>query len=204
MCASRLAETLEMRRQLSASERELRIALRNESDPMGRALLLIQMLRVQLANRNDKGAEKTFPEVRDIAAQNRLHSVTVDIHVMIGDYCWLQSHRSRLNALKAYIMAMLEALQIDFDAYGNLLAHFITFVTRPKAVPAEVSFARLAKHLEKWVTKDITNDPGRRSVVMRPITLLKRLLPFTGDRKKLANELNRWAKSGELLPFDKQ
>lgn len=200
MCASRLAEVLETRHQFRASERELRVALRNESEPMGKALLLIQMLRMQLANGHDKGAEKTFGEARDIADKNRLHTVTVDIHVMVGDYYWLRSRRNRLNALKAYIVGILGAVQIDLDAYGELVVHIITFLTAAKAAPLPREFTLLSRSLEKWVAKNIPSDPSGRSLVMWPIALLGRVLPFAGDPQKLADELGRLAKSGEFFP----
>jgi hypothetical protein len=200
MCASRLAEVLEAKQQLKASEGELRIAIRSESEPTGKALLLVQMLRVQLANRDQSGAEKTFVHARNIAGEHQLHTVTVDIHVMIGDYYWCGSRRNRLDGLKAYMVAIVAALQNSMETYREIVVHVIAFLTRPRGVASPDEFARLAKRLEAWVSKNITSDPNGRSILLWPIALLKRVLPLAGDQRKMANELERLAKSGEIFP----
>ena len=200
MCAAKLAEVYEEQHLLTASEQELRIALQNEPEAMGRALLLLQLLRIQLAAGNSKAAEKTFVEARTIAAENKMEAVTIDVHVAIAKYYWELSSRAKLNSLKAFTVAMLTALQIGPDSYGSLVADFLIFVTRARGVPSEQLLARLAKNLEGWVAKSITSDPTSVDLIMWPVTVVKKLLPFTRDRQKLKAELSRLLSTGGFLP----
>lgn len=101
--------------------------------------------------------------------KNQLRTVMVDLHVMIGEYYWLRSRRKRLGALKAYSVALLEALQIGLDVYADLVARTIVFLTGPKVIPLPADFARLSTALEQWISRSVTNDQEACRMILAPI-----------------------------------
>jgi tetratricopeptide (TPR) repeat protein len=200
ICAAGLAEVYEAERKLDVSEDEVRVALEREPEPMGRALLLTQLLRVQLAAGHSRRAEKTFYEARSLAEKHGFQTVYADIHVMVATDEWKKPRAHKLSALKAYIIAMLKALEMGPESWGQLVGDFVLFLTRPELAPSERLLTRLTRALEEWASREITKDPDKLRFVLWPVTLLKKLLPFVGRPQQLADEVKRLVKRGEFLP----
>lgn len=159
ICCSRLAEIHEARKNFRLSERDLRVALLREPDPELRAILLIQLLRVQLVARSPRRAEKTFAEARDIAVRNNLHVVYLEIHLMISDHYWRGSRASKLNAMKGYAVALLKSVEAGAEAYGDVFGHILLYLIKPQVAPSHALLLSLIGELEAWLLKEVPGSP---------------------------------------------
>src|SRR5262249_55596416 len=81
MCAAKLAEVHKEMQHYRESETELRTALNHETDNEGRAALLAELLRIQIAAGHEKQASKTFMNARDIADRHQLDDIYIDLHM---------------------------------------------------------------------------------------------------------------------------
>ncbi len=202
MCAAQIAEIHEERHEYAAAEDELRTALSNEPEAEGRALLLTQLLRVQISSKSRRKAGATFGKVRKIASELKLQDLLVDVHVMIGRYEWERGGTGRLDGMRAYTVALLHSLDIDVQSYSRIATDIVHALVRPgeQLAPGDDQMAILLTQLRDWVSREITRDFGSLQLITWPFVLAKRLLPLGGRQRELTAELQRLWNAREGLP----
>lgn len=203
MCSAALAEIHEERREYAAAEDELRTALSHEPEPEGQALLLAQLLRVQLSSGSRRKACATFNRVRQTASDLKLQKLLVEVHAMIGRHEWERGGAGRLEGMRAYAAALLHSLDIDLQSYSKIVADIVYVLVHrgQQPAPGNDQMTVLLTQLRDWVSKEATSEPRCLQLISWPFVLAMRLLPLVGRPREFTAQFRRlWnAREGLLL-----
>jgi tetratricopeptide (TPR) repeat protein len=197
ICSASLAEVYESEKQFDAAERELETAIANEPDPELRARLLIDLLRVELSAGNDAKAEAVFNEARQIADENGLTDVIVDIHIHVADHEWQGDQGSKINAIKAYLVAVVQALsKQNLAPIPKVFRHIVLQLTNPHHAPSEPEFDLLLEIVRSELPAPTNRNRKALEFVLWPIETARRLLPLVGDQERFSSELEKATRNG--------
>lgn len=158
-------------------------------------MLLADMVRVALAHRNERKAEEAFAEARKLALTHKLAKVLVDILVYVADYNWRENLKSKQDALRFYVMALVTALsRLPIDDFPVLASHIVTRLTNRHAAPSGEEFALLLDGLKRDIPVLTDTSKEWLAAVLWPFEAARRLLPFVEDEKRYLAELKKIAK----------
>ena len=197
LCSANLGYLYERGSQFDEAEREFETALAHEPDPEWKARLWADILRVALAHRNAPKAEEAFTEARRLASKHNLADVLINIHITVADYYWNGDLKAKQNAFKAYAVATVTALsELGGDGFPGVVGHIVIILSNPHNAPTEEEFSSLIDGLKKDLPalSDKTNKGA--PAVLWPFKTAQRLLPFAGDRKRYAAELEKITENG--------
>ena len=197
ICAANLAEVYQSEKQYGAAERELEIAIAHEPDPELRARLLTDLLRVELSAGNDTKAEAVFNEARQIADENGLTDIIVDIHMHVADHEWQGDQSSKSSSVKAYLVAVVQTLsKKDLAPIPKVFGHVVLQLTNPHHVPSESDFDLLLEIVRGELPAPTKKNQKALQFILWPFETARRLLPFEGDQERLLAELEIASRSG--------
>lgn len=206
--SSLLAEIYEQQNAFDKSAAEIRSILKCITDANQRAELLIQLLRIELAANHDKQAEKVFEEARRIVEINKLELHSVDLYMAVVDHDWKGNREAKLNSLKAFTLAMYSGMKVDVSVddseesvSGDVGGHMIQMLTCPKLAPNALEVDSLIADLEAWLCEQLEDDRDMLRALTWPLYMARKLLPFIGSPKRMANEVERLVEAGEAALF---
>jgi tetratricopeptide (TPR) repeat protein len=162
--SAHLARLLEEEGNRVAADKLLSNALTKNLNNARRLAILHQRLELQLKEGNDNRAEATFREIQKIADAEGLAAELVDTYMLIGDHEWKRD-KSRANALKAYIAAMLGATSLGIDVVFEIGTHITTKLLSLKENERASKIARLLTTLKRWLVTQ--NGAGNRQKIER-------------------------------------
>lgn len=191
MCAANLAELDERAGRLEQAEKLILQALANEGEIEGRALLMIQRMRVRVKANRRIGS--LFVTTREIAAKHDLYQIYIDAHLLWAEHAWASpSAPSKLEALKALSVALLEVLERDPKAYPGTLAQVIRSAINSGCVPTANEMAKLLKKFTEWLSSELGISSESLEAFTRPFRIMPALVPFAHNPKRFVNAfLNR-------------
>jgi len=200
ICAARLAELFEEEHKFDLAAIELETAIKHEHDSKGQAMLLIQLLRVQLQAGDSKKAAQTFNAARTLADAHGLVSAMVDIHIIASDFAWKEGNReSRVNALIGYLAAIVYGvLHQASDYVSNAGYHIVGRLTRESLAVALNDFESMFEEARKCLPAKLLSAQTIMPLVLWPFEVVRKVLPFVGDKSRFPAELKRAVKTARL------
>jgi tetratricopeptide (TPR) repeat protein len=190
--SSKLAALLEEDGQFDQAEEELQAALEYEQEPEGCALLLTQLLRVQLAAGVEEKSDQTFEQAKRIAEEHGLSDVYIDIHIIAADYEWDKGDRQpRINALKGYLVAVAVSLSgREVENAAEAQIHLVMRLTSPNRAPAPDDYGSMLDEALGIFPEDVRSKKQFMSLVLWPFGVIQQVLPFVGH-PRFSEELQR-------------
>jgi tetratricopeptide (TPR) repeat protein len=186
ICSSNLAGLYFETKDYAAAEKDLETAIANEADIKLQVPLLTQLLRVQLAQNNEAKAQPLFQQINEVANAHNLHEVIVDVHVHAADFDWRGDKESKLAALKAYLVALVETLaHLGERASHGLVRHIVSKLRDPSHAPSESDFDSLLDDLRKVLPHPTKGKEQLTRMLMWPFETARRLLPPIGNEARL-------------------
>jgi len=208
-CSAHLAGVYEAQDQVGLSLSEMRNALGYAHEPEQQAELLIQLLRIQLAAGDDKASEGTFEKARSLADEHGLHHDYVDLHMTLAEHEWKGDRASKLNAMKAWAVAILRALEVDVSEprpdtgdssfCGEIAGHVARTLTTPQLAAMERQFDSLMAEVEDWLANEVGNSQWLVRSATWPFKMARRLLPYIESPQRLADEVDRLLADKEFV-----
>ncbi|MEX0677180.1 MAG: tetratricopeptide repeat protein [Pirellulales bacterium] len=200
-CASHLAAIHDDNRQFAASIQELEFALTRGAGPKKQADLLCHLLRMYLARGDDKGTEKVFNRARTLAESHNLDHRYIDIHMILGEHQWKGARESKLDALKAFTVALVRAFEIlvseradapeNSTALADVSRHVLHTLTHPKYAPSEKQWSSLSQDLDTWLVQNLKWHRSALARLIWPIHISQKLRPYVNRPKRLGTEMRR-------------
>ena len=178
---SREDRALEQNRNSKLSETALRSALKTERDPRRRTNLLIQQL---LATKSKSVAKRSCDEALRLCTEHSLHDQKKQLYLLLGDKDLNGNYRSKLNAFKAYAMAMISTADADFADLGEIGSHIVLRIAIDSSVKEE-ELARLINDLRSHLPAELTNAKEASKLLLWPFHLAKQITPFRKDPQRL-------------------
>ena len=198
ICSASLADLYFESRDYTSAEKELETAIENEPDTEPQVPLLVQLFRVQLALSNEERAQSLFQQINRVANQKQLHEVITDMHVHLGDYEWRGDKKSKLNALKVYLVAIVHTFSyLGYEAGPKLIGHIVLTLTNPSTVPTEAEFDSLLEDLRKVLPRSAKEK--NRQFLLWPFETARRLVPFIGNKRRFEEEVRLAAKEIDVM-----
>ena len=198
LCAGALADVYEAMNKPSLSDEQLRAALENEHDPKLRGCLLVQRLALLLEIRREKEAEEVFEEARELSLTHRLPDVHIDIHMMYGDYAWGKDRKHKREALKAYLVALVRAVEMAleeeeerWDDYAELSGHIMTKLVLDGGGLKAAELDVLCQDADLWLAEQTSSKEVTRLLVC-PIRAAVIALPYVKKPAQLQRVLEEY------------
>jgi tetratricopeptide (TPR) repeat protein len=192
IASSSLANLLERQGQLVLAEKELEEALQKEKDPEGRAQLLVQLLRVQLASEVEEKCQSTFDEAQEIAERLSLNDIMMHIHMLVADNGWDKGDReSRVSALQGYLIGVLFSLFLQENGEAaRAQAHLVLRLTSGGRAPLADEFDSMLKEAQRILPASVTSKKNLMNRILFPFDVVRQVLPFVG-KPRFSKELQR-------------
>ena len=174
-CKAALSKICEQQESLRRNELEVNQGLRSEKNPEKRTALLVRQFDLLLQRGREKNAEKVFEKARALAREHNLVALLVRLHILYGDYAWRNGYASRLNAMQAYIVAMLESLTAGARRFAQIAAHVVDQVIRASLGMPTRDLKRLAGDVERWLYQQAAGDARVVRLGLWPVRTALRL-----------------------------
>lgn len=186
-CAAGTATNLQAREDYSEAEEKFRVALEHEHDPEDRVILLSQLLDNLLEQGSESEANSVFSEAVELARAEGFYEHIVDLHMSIFDRQWHGGREEKLEALKAWSVAVLESFHHEeVGAIGSILGHVIGTLTTEKLAPSKRLLAGLRRDLESWLDNLFPSNRWATDFLLAQLDIVDELLPFVGEPRQLA------------------
>jgi len=186
-CAAGLGTNQQARENHSEAEKALKKALEHEQNPEDRVTLLSQLLDTLLEQRNDELAGHVFNEATELARAECLHENVIDLHMRIFDYHWSDGREEKLEALKAWSVAVLESFMYeDGEVMGSLLGHVVGTLTTEGSAPNAALLEKIRHDLEEWLIDLLPSNQWVTDFIVGQLDIIKELLPYVGKPRQLA------------------
>src|SRR5262249_34650725 len=112
--SSGLADLLEAEGNWRSANDLLKKTLATEVETEQRASLLAQQVRVLVRAGSNRQASPVFRQLQEVANNAGLYRELIDAYMFLGDHEW-EHGKSRANAMKAYVGALLPATEIGIE-----------------------------------------------------------------------------------------
>lgn len=200
-CAAQEARSLANVGRTRLSQRALLGALRTERDPARRTNLLIQRLELLMAGKSPKHAQATFDEVLRLCTEHHLHEQKVELYLLLGDHDLSRTYDEKLNAYKAYTMAMMSTLEGHMAGFGEVASHILLRIASPDSPVKEDEVVRLRDDLKKYLAAKAPNANGAVRLLLWPFGLAAQLFPFRKQPHRFAAAVQRLASSKSISRY---
>jgi tetratricopeptide (TPR) repeat protein len=179
--ASREARALEQDHNHELSETALRSAIRTERDPKRRTKLLIQRL---VRTKSKSAMQRSFDEALLLCNEHSLHEQKTQLYLLAGDKDLSGNYRSRLNAFKAYAMAMISTAEADFAGLKEVMSHIMLRIVFDSPVKKK-ELRRLISDLKSELFAEMTEITEASRLLLWPFHLAKEIVPFREQPQRL-------------------
>jgi hypothetical protein len=117
----------------------------------------------------------------------------VDIHIIVSDFAWQEGDReSRVNALKGYLFAGVYALSHQAIEYvSKTQSHIVLRLTSEKLAPTLNDFESMLAEAMNCLPPGIRSTQAIMRIMLWPFKVIRKVLPFVGDRSRFPVELQR-------------
>ncbi len=173
-CAERESRAVEQSGNTKLSETALRSALKTERDPGQRATLL---MRHMSATKTAKAAQRSFDEALRLCTENSLHAQKVQLYLLVGDKDLNGDYQSKLNAFKAYAMAMITSAERDFAGVAEIVSHIVLQIALESPVN-ETEVKALFNDLKTSLGAELTESTEVTKFLLWPFHLATQTLPL--------------------------
>lgn len=178
-CTSQEARTLAKPGKAPLSEATLRCALAIEKDPNRRANLLIQMLELSLRKKSARAAQATLDEAVKLCEQYKLREQTVQLHLLVGDHDLAEAkYEEKLNAFKAYVVALMNSIEADPGEMGAVASHIIFKLAAADSPLTEASIKSLVSDLREYIMARAPNADQIVRLLLWPFRMAEQLFPL--------------------------
>jgi len=184
------------------SEASLRTALTVERRPDGRAALLIQLVTLLLTRKKAVAAQVAFADALRLCGEAHLDARKSELYMAVADSTLSGDRSQQLESLKAYLMALISAIERDADAVADLGSQ-ITF--RLASADSGISRDRLQsliRDLRSTVRKEL---PGASADVRRlllwPFDLAAQLARFRNQPEQMQEAVAQFANSTNVRRY---
>lgn len=110
----------------------------------------------------------------------------VDAHMAMGDYLWAKStENARANAYQAYVIGMVDAIQVDIVAFERVTSHVLGRLYAIAKRDNGNVLAHLASTTGRWLQKSVPRQPATLTgIALWPLRAVRRIyeLPEHGKR----------------------
>lgn len=197
LCIAGLAETLQELGRAGEADQQIKRAVAGETCPEIRVTLMVDRLRFLLKTERPDEAERVFEEAREIARVNKLADACVEMHMVIGEHYWAGEYDSKLNALKAYLVAMVEGVNLGADTLAEISMQVVQELTDEEAAPSQSDFDSLVEKAETWLVEEANEAIARFS--LWPLRLAKELLPHLGKPRRFQRTMATFVANNALV-----
>ncbi len=206
-CASQEARLQARLGRTDASLASISNALNSERDIKRRANLLIQRFEILATQKSSKSAQKSFDEALRLCKENGLHEQSAELYLSAGDHSVKGNYESKLNAFKAYVMAIVSAGQVDLARSGEVMFQIILKLGGPDSRLTVSEVTRLRGDLGRYLVSQVPDRGKAVRFMLWPFELAGQLLPLRRKRsrflraiKRIANQKNIRGTSGLRVP----
>jgi len=177
-CAAKKSRSLAKLGKAKLSQQALVGALKTEQDPARRANLLIQRLELLIGGKSSRDAQGAFDEALRICKEHQLHEQKSELYLLVGDHGLSRTYLEKLNAFKAYTMAMLSAVEGGMAGLGKVAPHILFKIASADSPLRDDEIARLVHDLKKHLSTEAPNTKHVAKFLLWPFDLALRLFPF--------------------------
>jgi tetratricopeptide (TPR) repeat protein len=184
------------------TERSLRSAITAEQVPDRRAVLLIQLVELLLRRKKTEAAQRAFAQALRFCAESRLGGRKSELYMAVADIERSGSRSDQLEALKAYMMAMISALESEPDGVAELASR-ITF--RLASADSPISAERLPSlvvDLKSALAREASASFGDGSrMLLWPFDLAVRIVRYRDQPEKMHRAIARLASAQNVRRY---
>jgi len=185
-CAAQEADSLAKLGRTKLSKDAVLRALRTEHDPRRRANLLIQSLRLRLTYRYSRSSDQAiFDEVLRLCTDYHLPKQKVELYLLVGDHDLSRTYDRKLNAFKAYAMAMMSSIEAELSGFAEVIWHIVLKIALPNSPIRSTEFPRLLDELTKHLAANSSNANKATKFVLWPFEWAAQLFPFRKQPHRL-------------------
>jgi hypothetical protein len=182
------------------TERSLRAAMARERASDRRVELLTQLVEVLLRRKKTKAARKAFDEAIRLCTESRLGSRKRELYMTVANHGLFGRPSEQLDALKAYVMAMVAALETEPDSVTELASR-ITFTLAGHDSPIGAEQLRsLIIDLKSALATELPAGDAAR-VLLWPFDLAARLARFRNHPEKMQQATVRFASAQNVRHY---
>jgi tetratricopeptide (TPR) repeat protein len=200
-CAARKSRSLVNLGRTKLSQHALLRALRTQREPVARANLLIQRLQALMAGKSSRRAQATFDEVLRFCTEHYLHKQKSELYLLVGDDHLSGTYDEKLNAFKAYTMAMMSAVQLDMAAFGKVASHILFKIASADSPVREDEVTRLLRDLKKHLAAEAPDAKRVSSFLVWPFDLAAQLFPFRKQPRRFLAAVQRLASAKSISRY---
>ena len=121
----------------------------------------------------------------------------VDIHIHVADHEWQGDQGSKINAIKAYLVAVVQALsKQNLTPIPKVFGHIVLQLTNTHHAPSEPEFDLLLEIVRSELPGSPTEIGRHLNSSFWPFETARRLLPLVGDQERFSSELEKATRNG--------
>jgi tetratricopeptide (TPR) repeat protein len=184
------------------TEKSLRAAIAVEQASDRRAVLLIQLVELLLRRKKTEAAQTAFEEALRFCTESHLDARKCELYMTVADNELSGSRSDQLNALKAYVMAMISVIESEPDSLAKLASR-ITF--KLASADSPISAERLRSLVVDLRSALATEVPSTPADAMRflfwPFDLAARLVPYRNWPEMMQEAVARLASAENVRRY---
>jgi hypothetical protein len=175
LASAALASLFEQEADYVRADAALGKALALEQPAQQRAELLIQRLGVLLKAGKERQATKVFSAIQRLTNTENLRADAVDAHMLVGDHYW-DTGKSKIEAMKAYTAAFVQAVRIDLSLAVRTGMHALQRLLSLDAEGRLDEINHLESSLKNWLNRQAETKHASRAVaiILWPLRLARR------------------------------
>lgn len=149
-----LADLLDAEGDRDGADALLKAALSGDISNGQKASLLTQRLGLLLRAGQTRKASAVFRQIEELVGAAGLHEEAVNAHMLLGDHEW-EHGKSRLEAMKAYIAAIVPASSISIEVMIQTGSHAIKRLLSLDPPDRSKQIERIQVGLQGWLSKEV-------------------------------------------------
>jgi tetratricopeptide (TPR) repeat protein len=173
-------------------------ALKTERGPERRANLLIQRLAILLNHKSTTESQATFEEILHLCTQHHLHEHKSQLYLLIGDHDVMGTYEEKLNAFRAYTMAMMSSVEGKLPSFGEVASRIVLKIVSANSPVSEDQVGRLLRDLKKCLTAEAPKARRILRLLLWPFAVAVRLSPLRGQPHRLLAAVQRVASAKSM------
>jgi tetratricopeptide (TPR) repeat protein len=176
------------------TEVSLRAALAVEQLPDQRAVLMIQLVELLLRRKKTASAQAAFADALRLFSESRLAARTCELYMVVAETTLWGSRAEQLNALKAYVMAMITTIESDPDSFASLAARIAFRIASPDSPVKGGRLRALIRDLKSVLAAEMPIAPAdARRVLLWPFDFAVRLVRLRKQPELMEDAVRRLA-----------
>ena len=151
------------------------------------ACLLVQRFGL-LLERKKKNAKQVFQEAKRLILKNNFTVLYIDLHMILGDHNWKGTYKSKLNAMQAYLAALIESFSDGATTTPEIGSHIINQLLGQPVSTFNVLIDKLERDTSSWLFKQFRKN-NIVQCLLWPFRAARKMYPYRFKPEQLKNRV---------------